>query len=613
MTFLSPAGFWLSLLLPLVVLLYLLKLRRTEVLVSSTFLWKKALEDMHANAPFQKLVKNLLLYAQLLALSALVFALARPLLAGGLSSGRSIAILIDTSASMQATDVKPSRIEVAKAEALKLVEGMAGRDEAMILTFDVRPRIVVPMTREKAPLRDALKSVSASDAPGSIREALLIASSILRSAREPALLILSDGRCRGLDVPVDERIDVRYLKIGERGRNAGITALDCRPSEDGSGRQQVFVETRAAGELKRGTLSLYRDGGLVDARKVAWEGGRPGTAVFDLACTSETRLKVQLDVGKEADDLAVDDTAFAVLAERPRRRILLVSDGNYFLERLLNLEKRSDLFTVAPKEYKPGDWSLVVFDRWAPERLGPGRYLFVGALPPLEGFKTLGVAEHPMVLDWKRGHPLMRFANFNGLQIRKSPRWEIPDWATPLLESNEGPLVVMAERGPVKAAAVAFDLFDSDWPFRLSFPVFVSNAVRTLGSEGLGEDRSLRPGEAFTWRTEGKAEALSVRRPDGTEASVPFHGEETAVFAGTARAGFYEADDGKAKRAYAVSLRSAEESDTTPVEANAFTLSGKKVAAAGGSLDQRELWAWFAVAALALLCLEWAMYHRRWL
>ena len=32
MTFLSPAGFWLSLLLPLVVLLYLLKLRRTEVL-----------------------------------------------------------------------------------------------------------------------------------------------------------------------------------------------------------------------------------------------------------------------------------------------------------------------------------------------------------------------------------------------------------------------------------------------------------------------------------------------------------------------------------------------------------------------------------------------------
>jgi hypothetical protein len=91
-----------------IILLYL-KLRRKDQLVSSTFLWRRAVQDVQANAPFQKLRANLLLLLQLLALLALVVGLAAPFLLAPWFGGKSSIIVLDASASMKATDAPGSR------------------------------------------------------------------------------------------------------------------------------------------------------------------------------------------------------------------------------------------------------------------------------------------------------------------------------------------------------------------------------------------------------------------------------------------------------------------------------------------------------------------------
>ena len=78
MSWLNAAASWWLLLIPAVILLYFLRLRRNDVMISSSLLWSRALEDRRANAPFQKLRNSLLMFLQLLAIAMMVAALARP-------------------------------------------------------------------------------------------------------------------------------------------------------------------------------------------------------------------------------------------------------------------------------------------------------------------------------------------------------------------------------------------------------------------------------------------------------------------------------------------------------------------------------------------------------
>ena len=141
--------------------LYFLKLRRREMPVSSTILWRKAVQDLQVNAPFQKLRRNLLLLLQLLLLVLLCAALMRPVANFKRGAGKLTVILIDRSASMAAKDAdngKRTRLEEAKRLAREVVDSMKRDDNACVIikgdkdNLDPRgTRVFGPVMRE---LRD---------------------------------------------------------------------------------------------------------------------------------------------------------------------------------------------------------------------------------------------------------------------------------------------------------------------------------------------------------------------------------------------------------------------------------------------------------------------------
>lgn len=201
MSFLNP---WVALglaavAIPALVILYFLKLRRREERVPSTFLWRRAVQDLQVNAPFQKLRKNLLLLLQLLILGAALFALARPVIKTDVADEASIVLMIDRSASMKAIEGDRTRFDIAKEQAVRYLQtlnrtggdwwsflGFGGADvksRVMIIAFSDRPQVICPFTTNASEAVGLVQELTPTDGQTNLTEAVKLAQAYMKPGR----------------------------------------------------------------------------------------------------------------------------------------------------------------------------------------------------------------------------------------------------------------------------------------------------------------------------------------------------------------------------------------------------------------------------------------------
>ncbi len=269
LTFPTPLAefFWLILaLIPLlVILLYFLKLRRKVLQVPSTFLWRKSVEDLHVNSLLQWLKRNLLLILQLLFLLFVGYALAAPTY-NSEAKGRHFIYLVDNSASMSATDVKPNRLEEAKTRLRKQIEALDPSDQAMLIVFNQEAQIMQSFTNRKEELLQAVGRILPTQRKTKIEQALVLAegqanprrSSIEGSIEDPRgqmarslapaeglqaeVVIFSDGRFDDLPDFQLGRLRARMELIGDpKANNVGITSVGLRRDEARADQYEVAV------------------------------------------------------------------------------------------------------------------------------------------------------------------------------------------------------------------------------------------------------------------------------------------------------------------------------------------------------------------------------------
>ena len=154
MSLLWPGFLYLLLLIPLIIAVYILFLRRRRrfaVRYSSLSLVREA-------ATHQSwLRRHLPFILFLLALTSLVFALGRPVATVLIPSNKATVILaIDVSRSMCSTDIPPNRLEVAKDAALSFVRNNSSGRQVGIVAFAGFAELIQPPTTDLKLLENAI-------------------------------------------------------------------------------------------------------------------------------------------------------------------------------------------------------------------------------------------------------------------------------------------------------------------------------------------------------------------------------------------------------------------------------------------------------------------------
>ncbi|MEM9167919.1 MAG: VWA domain-containing protein [Planctomycetota bacterium] len=557
MTFATPAiaALAAAVAVPTLLILYFLKLRRRDVEVSSTLLWTRAVQDMQANAPFQRLRKNLLLFLQLLALLLGLAALAQPEIASEALVGDRHTILIDRSASMAAMDgevdgEQVSRLDQAKAEAIELVESLdrpdwweraiggsrAVADRATVIAFGASGEIVQAMTDDASLLRAAIESIETEDTPTRAAQAYRLAAAqapkqtrIDRDGRSidlPPVVgrvhLWSDGRLAdAADVAPGPEDSVRYRVVGsEDAANVGITGLRVERDYDEPASLSVFVGLSSTHTLPVTVgVEFLINGDLVGVRDVELtpaegEALGAGGVVFDLERRDGAVASIRLVHQTTTSDLlTVDDRGWLVIPPTRRQRVALVSEDDFFTRLALEGLPLASLTPLTPASYTAaraagGDalYDIVVFDGWLPgeDALPPGSILVLGATPSAFGLSVEPSSASDELIDWSPTHPVTRDLELTGrVTLADAPRVTVGDGSAVevLAEAGVGPMIFDAAAGATRAIVVAFDPDRSSWPFDVSYVVFLASALEVLGDGGSeAAGRTVQPGSTYTDR-----------------------------------------------------------------------------------------------------------------
>ncbi len=624
----------------LVVVFYILKLKRRPIAVPFAPLWQRILRDKEATTLFSQLKRLLSLLLQLALLTLMLLALGDPRPAVSKSEGRHVVVLVDASASMKAIDVeqppadepnpaaerKPrTRLDAGKEKIREVIRGLGASDRMLVAQLDAAVTPLSTMSGEISELEDALDRVQAVDVRAQFARGLRFAIDSLQGLPSPEIMVVSDG---ALGEPVDGAgavdlgdIKLSHVLVGEGNRNVAITGFSVRRYPLDKARYEVLLEvTNTSDEVADVDIELYGDGALTDIVTIRLNGAESLSRFYPSLSganqTLEARVKMR---GDDQDLLPADDHAFALLPERRRARVQVVTTGNMYLEAALLLDEYLEVVTVAPDAY-PGDgaFDVTIFDGLAPPVQPQSGHL--AYLNPTDDehtpFKlgkklksdkryTLGFDE----IDTK--HPLMRNLSLGDVNIANGRALKGEKGDKAVGKSFKGTLLLAGRRKGVKFVALGCDIRESDLPLRISGPLLLLNIINDFLEEDASYLSSFRTGDVWRIPAPSGIKKATLELPDGGTRVVPIK-DGRAIFLGQ-HAGFYKlttGDDAEVSM-FAANLSDPAESAIAPVAE--LMVGGKKADEVSGFEIgvRRELWVYLLAAVLLVTALEWLSYHRR--
>lgn len=631
MTFLAPWAGWFLAGIPVIVLLYLLKLKRRPVSVSTLMFWQKIMEENQRRALFQKLRNLFSLLLHLIIFALILGALAKPVFDRSVRDGSSTVIILDTRARMQALESgSETRLDLAKKLAANYLGQTAAQRQFAILTAHVSPVVAAPFTNDEKLLRETLKSVPATQATGDLSAAVQLAEELL-AAREGVKRIVVFTAPGEKLAGVKAQSPLEVIPVGSVHDNVAITRFATRALLNSPQTSEVLMEIANFGTAPaQGNLELSFDGKLLDVKPVTLAPGERQVKVFPTIPRAGANARGWLSARLVSNDaLQADNVAYAVLPPQKPRRVLLITKGNWFLEKLLEADQGVKFELLVPESFEPGlasKFDAIVFDNFLPAgfdwQKATGNYLFIRQTPfAAPEAKTL---EQPLISETSALHPALRLVNLQNVTVVKAAALAEPpkgtDWRfeTPIrsidpASSLEHPLMITAERrgekGPQRLAALAMDLTESDLPLRVAFPLLMSNTVQWLAGEPpapllsltAGQPLSLPEGDSI-WG-ERQTEWKRDLKPNPEQ---QLHG----VFQPLSN-GYYLRQQPEGSHWLAVNTFSDAESDLRAGgEAPAPNTPSAPILALA-SFSGWPLWHYLALAALLLFTLEWWLFHRR--
>ncbi|WP_346889824.1 VWA domain-containing protein [Clostridium sp. UBA1056] len=579
--------------IPFLILLYILKEKSDDLIVSSSIFWEEIYKTLEVNSPFEKLKKNIMLLFQILITLLIILALMNPFLKFMGKEYSELIIVIDTSASMLGISEDKTCIDRGKDIAKEYVDSSSDGTKISIITANKETKTLVADSENKALVKEKIDSITESFNPGDLNSSLKLIESMTKDLENYKVLFITDK-----EIEIGElNGQVIYLD-----KNKSNISIDNIAHKKENGKVSIISTITNRGNVDySGDFYLYKENNLLEATSLELKKGEETTLNFNIEDTEISYLKGEIS-GKDA--ILEDNTFYHVMKDNDNKKILLVSDKNVFLEKALSVVsqtevvKTNDINNISEKD----NYDLYIFDGMLGENIPEhGNILIVN---PSENnlFAVLGEedgGEASVV-----GEDIPKYLQDMTFIASKIKKVQVPTWAKSLVNVGDSSILFLGKHNNQKVAVANFDFHNTDLPLKAEFPMLINYICEELVENNIvnsnyigGEDIKINGSSAY--------DELIITSPSGRVRTI----ENNNILNENLELGVYsiEDSDNSLSEMFSINFPSTEEGniidDTIEnVEARLNENSSTK-----GRLD---ITPYIISVIIILIITEWILYNK---
>lgn len=585
---------FLLLTIPPVIMLYILKRKYKEEVISSSLLWKEVYKNTRANTPWEKFKKNIMLLLQIIIILSIILALMSPFISIGGKSYKNVIMVIDNTASMNTIyDDSNSRLEQGKALAKEYLNSTKDSTNTYIISYDGASNLLLNGDFNKSNAASIIDKISASYSSGDISDVVSFVKAIGDGiGEEYEVLIFTDKQAAISD------INGRIVYLGNSGLNGSLDNVSHKFVDD---KVKVIANvTNNGNSLYEGDFSLYNGEELAAVQGVTLQVGESKTLSFELDSLNSDYLKSELS---RKDILMEDNTYYHVVNENKVKKILLVTDENVFLEKAFGIIENTEVYKTNDVNNitENDEYDLYVFDNKMPEVMPKkGSILFIN--PNSNEFFNVLEGEEIGEATAVKGS-VSSYLEDTQFTLSEYNIIETPYYGTNILTIDDNSIGFKGELNDRKIAALSFDLHSTDFALKKEFPILIYELGEELISTGMVYSNNFKAGEKIVVKSSDFENEINVTYPNGDIKDLK-SGEEVK---GELALGIYKINQNNNSESFSVNFPTLSESDTS-VEAigeNDNIVHGKSNLKSGFNLTPI-----FILLAMLVVAFEWILYKK---
>jgi hypothetical protein len=243
-------------------------------------------------------------------------------------------------------------------------------------------------------------------------------------------------------------------------------------------------------------LNLYDENdNLIKSREIHLEANESSSILFDNIIYDGDFIYSEI---KEKDLIIEDNTRYCVLSKNKTKKVLLVSEGNIFIEKAILASNRYELYKTNKTDIINEKYDLYIFDSMLPDILpAKGNYLFIN-LPKVEGFYDTKVKDNSGLVNFKdtsiTNHikdEIFIVSSYNKIM----PNEHMESIAT----LGDDIIISKGNIEGQKFGVLSFDIHNSDFPLNVSFPVLIDSLLLNILGNNMELSNSYSVGESISF------------------------------------------------------------------------------------------------------------------